>query len=599
MIGGEASRGVRAPIALAVVAVVAGCSGAAPRTTSESVEGIRSDSPESAAHVTTDAPHEGIRTPEQPPGSAPTALESPWFEDVTAASGIDFVHESGATGRYLMPEAMVGGVALVDVDGDGDLDVYFVQAGDVTAPEASRPPNRLYRNDGGWRFTDITEGSGADDRGYGSGVAVGDYDDDGDPDLYVTNLGRNTLLRNDGGGRFTDVTDEAGVGDTGWSSSAAFLDFDLDGDLDLYVVNFIEWSPESDIACRTAAGLRDYCGPTSYDSPARDRLYRNDGGGRFADVTAESGIAAGGGNGLGIVVVDFDRDGDPDIFVANDGLPDELWVNDGAGRFVDRAPLLGVAVDEGGRARAGMGTDAADLDGDGDEEILVVNLVGETDGLYVNEIHHFVEATGRMGIAVASLPYTRFGTGFHDFDADGRLDLFMAAGRVRWQSDVHDERDPFAEPNLLFRGVEAGFERVPPVAEGSPRAVATSRGAAFGDLDQDGAVDVVVVNRDAPPSILRNIAPRRGRWLRVRALEPSGRDSLGAEVAVSAGGREIVRTIRSAYSYCSASEPAAHFGLGPDAVVDEITIRWPGGAVERFDPPRTLDASVDLRRGEG
>jgi enediyne biosynthesis protein E4 len=429
--------------------------------------------------------------------------------------------------------------------------------------------------------------------------AVGDFNGDGHVDVYVTNLDGNTLLRNEGGGRFTDVSAEAGVDDPSWSSSAAFFDYDMDGLLDLFVANFIGWSLETEIECRTASGMRDYCGPTSYSAPAKDRLYRNNGDGSFTDVSIASGIAVGGGNGLGVVVLDFDLDGDPDIFVANDGLPDELWVNDGAGGFVDQAALLGVAVDEAGRARAGMGTHAADIDGDGDEDIIVVNLVGETDGLYLNETDYFVEVTSGMGIASHTLPYTRFGVGFHDFDADGRMDLFVANGRVRWQGDLHVESDPFAEPNQLFRGVEGGFEPVPLVADDSAMAVATSRGAAFGDLDGDGAIDILVVNRDGPPSILRNIAPRGGRSLRVRAVEPSGSDSLGARVVVSAGGRDFVGTVRSAYSYCSSSDPAANFGLGAVDVIDAMTVTWPIGVSERFEPPAEIDGTVVLERGQG
>jgi hypothetical protein len=527
------------------------------------------------------------------PASAPEA-PAPWFTETAGPAGLAFTHDSGHRGRFLFPECVCGGAALFDMDGDGDLDAYLVQSGAVLAAPGERPGNRLFRNRGDGSFEDATEGSGADDRGYGIGAAAGDYDNDGDADLYVLNLGPNVLLRNDGGGRFTDVAAASGTGDPGWGVSAAFLDYDADGDLDLYVVNYIHWSPEAERDCYSL-GKPDYCEPVGYSAPARDTLYRNDGDGSFTDVSERAGLSAAFGNGMGVVCGDFDGDGRIDIFVANDQMQNQLWLNRGDGAFRDAAAERGVAVDRDGAVKAGMGCDAADLDDDGDLDLLVVNLHNQSDSLFRNEGAYFSDRTGAAGLASASRPYTRFGLGFADFDNDGRLDVFQANGRVRRLAQTWSA-DPYAEPNTLLAGAADG--RFVPVPGGgtSPPLAATSRAAAFGDVDNDGRIDVLVANRDGPAHLLRNVAPGTGRWIMFRVLEEHGRDALGATVTLSAGTRRLRRDVHGAYSYAAASDPRVHVGLGAVTEVRDVQVRWIDGTSESFgDFP--AGRVVTLRQG--
>ena len=402
------------------------------------------------------------------------------------------------------------------------------------------------------------------------GVAVGDYDGDGDEDLYVTQVGANRLLRNDGGGRFEDVTREAGVGDTRWGTSAGFFDYDMDGDLDLFVTNYIDWSLETEQDCFDPTGQPDYCSPTTYSAPGRDTLFRNDGG-VFVDVTEAAGLAEIYGNGLGVVFGDYDADGDLDMFVANDQMADQLWRNEGDGTFVDVGEMVGVARDPMGGVRAGMGVDAADVDDDGDLDLLVVHLAREKDGFFRNRGSHFVEETTRVGIGLGTFRMTRFGVGFHDFDGDGHLDLFVANGRVNLMMAALDELDPYAEPNTLMRGTGRGTWEVVSPAGGTvmPR-MATSRGAAFGDVNGDGAPDVVVVNRDGPADLFINCAPRSGRSLTLRLEDEEGALAQGARASLSLGDRRIRRDVKPAYSYCSASDSRLHFGLGEMAEVEAV-----------------------------
>ena len=377
--------------------------------------------------------------------------DSPWFDDEAAARGLVFEHVSGAQGRYWTPEIMGGGVALADVDGDGVLDAYLVQGGRLTRNEDTHR-NELYLNDGRGHFTLASDAGDAADSGYGMGVIAGDYDNDGDVDLYVTNWGRNVLLRNDGSGRFEDVTAAAGVGDPAWGTAAAFLDLDRDDDLDLFVVNYLNWSPGSAQDC-----VRTYCGPTADDATA-DRLYRNNGDGTFTDVSESAGLNTAFGNGLGIAGADFNEDGRMDVFVANDGTPNQLWLNetlsDGDLRFRDEAMLWGCAMDDHGFAKAGMGVAAADFDDDGATDILVVNLERQSDSFYRNARTHFVDSTSRIGLGVSSRRFTRFGIALTDFDNDGDFDMYQGNGRID-HSPEFEGVDPFAEPNVLYRGAGA------------------------------------------------------------------------------------------------------------------------------------------------
>jgi hypothetical protein len=535
----------------------------------------------------------------EPPASpAQAASGPPWFEEQAAARGLSFTHRSGHHDRFLLPEIMGGGAALFDMDGDGDLDLYLVQSGDVRTPTEKASGNRLYRNRGDGTFEDVTAGSGTDVPGYGMGVAAGDYDNDGDTDLYVTNLGPNMLLQNDGSGRFRDVTAAAGVAGSGWSMSATFLDYDADGRLDLFVTRYIDWNPSSELECYSLTGVPDYCAPRNYDAPTSDLLFHNRGGGTFSDVSARAGLQASVGNGLGVVPADFDADGRIDVFVANDGTPNHLWMNQGDGRFTDRALVAGVAIDLDGAPKAGMGVHAADVDDDGDEDLLVVNLDTESDSFFRNDGRFFVDATAVAGLRMASRRFTRFGMAMLDFDNDERLDIYEANGRVGRQSELFSS-DPYAEPNVLFRGVAGPrFEEVQPRGGTRTPLVGTSRAAAFGDIDNDGAIDIVVVNRDGKPYVLHNVVQGRGHWTMFRVVDEHGRDAYGAELTMMVGSRSIRRDVRAAYSYLASNDPRVHVGLGRETAVRDVRVRWPDGKRERFGDV-AADKVVVLRCGAG
>ena len=517
---------------------------------------------------------------------------SPWFSEVAVASGIDFVHHSGYDGRPMMPEMMGGGVALADIDRDNDLDLYLVQSGRVDRSlPAEQSANVLYLNRGNGHFEKVPDAAGAGDRGYGMGVAAADYDNDGDVDLYVTNLEANVLLQNDGSGRFTDVTDFAGVGDTSWSTAATFLDLDNDGDLDLFVVNYLHWSKNIEQECYGKAFFVTYCGPTVYEAPAMDRLYRNNGDGTFTDVTELAGMNVAFGNGLGTVGADFNSDGLIDVFVANDTLVNQLWINEGGLRFKEQCFEWSCAMDSGGIAKAGMGVAAADVDDDADIDLLVVNLVRQSDSFFRNEGTYFVDATSQVGISPVSVRHTRFGVTFADFDNDGRLDLYEVNGRVEMQEPA--QGDGFAEPNALLQGsmTDKGlsFEEVKPRGGTFPVLVHTSRGLAVGDVDNDGGLDLVITNRDAAPYLLMNTvanddpgkARDQGNWVRFR-VSTGIRDAYGATVSATVGSTRTYRDVQPSASYLASSDPRVHFGLANAITARDVRVRWPGGVEEMF-----------------
>ena len=515
------------------------------------------------------------------PEPLPSGVE-PWFAEVAVERGVDVAHSSGHAERYLFPEIVCGGAALLDMEGDGDLDFYLVQSEGALVERATRGGNRLYENDGGARFRDVTAGSGADDRGFGMGAATGDVDGDGATDLYVSNLGRNALLANRGGGRFEDVTSTVGGGEELWSASAGFLDYDRDGDLDLWVVNYVLWSEAVERTCYAHPHGETYCGPRAYDAPAPDTLYRNDGS-RLVEVSEAAGLLGSPGNGLGIATLDFDLDGWVDVFVANDATEDQMWANQGDGRFVDRGLELGCAADQEGLVKAGMGVGVIDQDDDGDEDLLVVNMEGEPDSFFRNERTYFTDRTAALGILGTSRAYNRFGVGFVDFDHDGWLDLYIANGNILHAQETAGP-DPFIEPNLLFRGTSGGrMKEVEPRGGTWPELRHTSRGAAFGDLDNDGDVDLFVVNKDGPTYLLENrVGAERGGWVGLDVREVGGRPALDATVTLRLGQRVLTRRVRTASSYCSANDPRVHVGLGDEGGVTEVTVRWADGVEESF-----------------
>ena len=527
------------------------------------------------------------------PNGATGAASEPWFEEQAAARGIDFLHRTGHAGAHLLPEVVNGGAVLADVDNDGDLDVYLVQGGSLHA--ATEHGNRLYLNAGDGRF-EAAQNSGADDRGYGIGAAAGDYDGDGDIDIYVTNSGANALLRNDEG-RFENVASQAGVADPGFGTAAFFSDVDADGDLDLFVANYVRWRLAVEMECYLD-GVITYCPPQNYNAPAPDKLFRNDGDGSFTDVTAAAGLGRAFGNGLGATAADFNGDGRIDLFVANDMTVNQLWMNAGGLRFREEAAFRGCAVDENGVAKAGMGVATGDIDADGDADLLVVNLRGQTDSFFRNAGEWFEDATVSVGLSTTSRRYTRFGVVLADFDNDGHLDMYQANGRVAPGETAQAQQDAYAQPNVLYRGTADGrFEERPGGGVAVPL-IHTSRAVAVGDVDNDGGLDLLVANRDARPYLLLNRVPNRGNWIRFRLLAANGVDAYGAVVSAVVGGQRRSREVDPEGSYLASSDPRPHFGLGAEAGVGDVRVRWVSGTLESFGDFAN-GQTVTLREGTG
>ncbi len=541
----------------------------------------------------------GCSQPSRDAAPSPAPGGPAWFEEIAAARGLTFVHRSGHETRHLLPEIMGGGAAFFDLDGDGHLDLLLVQSGRISAPPGTPAGHRLYRNRGDGTLEDVSDRSGiAAVSGYGMGAATGDYDNDGDVDLYITGLGANVLLQNDGRGHFVDVTATAGAAGSGWSTSATFVDIDADERLDLFVTRYLDWSLETERECYSLTGSIDYCSPKNYDAPATNLLFRNNGNGTFTDISRAAGLGVAVGNGLGVIADDVNGDGRIDVFVANDGTPNHLWINLGHARFAESALMSGVAIDQDGAPKAGMGVHAGDVDDDGDNDLIVMNLDTEADSFFRNEGRFFIDDTTSVGLRVASRRFTRFGVALMDFNNDGRLDLYEASGRVGLQAETFSA-DPYAEPNLLFRGVAVGrFAEVSPRGGTTQPLVATSRAAAFGDFDNDGGVDILVANRDAAPHLLRNVAPGRGHWLLLRVLDRHGRDAVGATLSIVAGTRTMRRDVRTGYSYLAANDPRVHVGLGDLTKVESVTVRWLDGTRERFGP-FDADQIAEIRRGKG
>ena len=508
---------------------------------------------------------------------------NPRFHDATQEAGIDFVHVNGANGQKFVIETVGPGGGLFDYDGDGRLDIYLINGAAVPGTEYDpAPQNALYRNRGDGTFADVTAHAGVGDTGYGMGCAVGDYDNDGDLDLYVTNFGANVLYRNEEDGTFADVTVAAQVGDEGWGASAAFADIDRDGFVDLYVGNYHNFSYTNHRVCAEGgSGLQLYCGPEAFDG-VTDVLYRNEGDGTFADITTAAGLGSAEGKELGVVFGDVDLDGDPDLYLANDKTLNFLYLNDGTGHFADEALLAGVAYNEDGDVEAGMGVDMGDYDNDGNPDLFVTNFQWETNTLYKNlGDGTFVDETFLAGLGKDSIAYLAWGTRFFDVDNDGDRDLFIANGHL--ESDVEQyENATFPQRNQLFLNVGDGrFEEY--VEDGGALSLKrVSRGAAFGDYDDDGDIDVLVANVAARPTLMRNDGAS-GHWVRLR-LE--GRDSnragIGTRVEVTSGGQVQTDEVRSGASYLSQSDVQLHFGLGTATSIERVVVYWPSGRVEEY-----------------
>jgi hypothetical protein len=505
--------------------------------------------------------------------------------DATKETRITFKHTDGSSGKHYVVETVSAGLALFDYDNDGDVDIYFLNGAPLKGTKSNAlPKNVLYRNEGNWKFTDVTERTGLGDTGYGLGVAVADYDNDGDPDVYLNNYGPNVLYRNNGDGTFTDVTKPAGV-DNGFQvgAGACFLDMDKDGDLDLYVANYLEFSYDKHVA-KTTRGVPVYANPRYYP-PLPDNLYRNNGDGTFTDVSKVAGIAEHAGWGMGTVCGDYDNDGDTDIFIANDVAENFLFMNDGFGKFEEVALVSGVAFDVGGNSQGSMGVDCGDYDNDGLLDFYMTSYQQQLTALYKNLGNGtFQEVNLITGAGAGTHPYVTWGNSFVDFDNDGDRDIFVACGHLQDNIELFDDTSSYFVRNILLMNTGDGkFVNVSEESGDGMKIKLSSRGAGFDDLDNDGDIDVVILNPRTEPTILRNDSSSKGHWLQVRLRAvKTNRDGVGARVTVIAGDLNLIDEVHSGRGYQSHYGTRLYFGLGKQNHVDRIEVRWIGGGIDVF-----------------
>jgi hypothetical protein len=531
-------------------------------------------------------------------------IQKPIFDEVAEKVGLSFRHYNGMTGKFFLPEIMGAGGALFDYDGDGDLDVFLVQGAVLepgSKPNSTPLRGQLFRNDlerGKLQFSEVTEKSRIRATGYGMGVAVGDINNDGRPDLYLTNLGSNQMYLNKGDGTFDDVTRSSATDDSRWSASASFLDYDRDGWLDLMVVNYAEFTTANNPDCYAPTSARDYCTPRAFRPPG-NRLFHNRRDGTFEDVTVAAGVNKEFGHGLGVVSADLNDDGWIDIYVANDGDPNQLWINQKDGTFKNEALLAGAAVNRDGKAEAGMGVDAADFDGNATDDIFITHLMEETNTLFTNLGDAvFEDRTRETGLGMPGRRFTGFGTLFFDYDNDSWLDLLVVNGAVQLLPELMKKGDPFplGQPDQLFRNTGNGrFIEMIDQAGPSFQLLEVGRGAAFGDIDNDGDTDVLVTNNNGPVRLLLNQLGNRNHWLGLKVVAKNGRDALGAQVDIVVKKNQILRRrVRTDGSYLSANDPRVLVGLGNATQVEMVRVRWPDGSAGEWKKP-AVDKYITLK----
>ena len=531
---------------------------------------------------------------------ADTAL--PQFVDIAQQAGIAFQHTNGASADKHLVETMGSGGLFFDYDRDGWIDIFIVDGGSLAdASVAKRAQHRLFHNRGGGAFEDVTTRSGIRHREYGMGACAGDYDSDGHPDLYVTNDGPNVLYRNRGDGTFADVTATARVGEPRWSASCAFADLDRDGDLDLWVVNYVAADRANSPFCGDKkVNIRFYCHPLRYD-PLPSTVYRNEGNGSFTDVSAGSGVGALRSNGLGVVVADYDGDGLPDVFVANDTMPNFLFRNTGNLKFVETGLASGIALGADGKARAGMGIDTGDYDGDGRLDLVITNLDFE-----MHSVHRgldrglFAYTTIESGVGYPTLPFVGFGVAFLDFDNDAQLDIAIANGHILDNAPQYRAGSIYAQRKLLFRNTTMRrFVEVGRMSGSAFAVTKVSRGLATGDIDNDGDLDLLVTNNGQAAELLRNDGGNRANALLVQ-LRGSGRniDGIGARVRLATGSKTQIRDIKAGTSYLSQNDLRAHFGLGAASAAERMEVLWPSGRTETLTNV-PANQVVDIEEGKG
>lgn len=521
------------------------------------------------------------------------------FTNIAAEAGITFKHENGASAPKYMPETMAGGSIIFDYNNDGWPDLFFVNGGSFTDKQtAAGARHHLYRNNKDGSFTDVTTGSGIGVSGFGMGACSADYDNDGWPDLYITSYGGNKLYHNNGNGTFTDVTEKAGVGSQLWSASCAFGDVDNDGHVDLFVTNYVDFSVKNNKYCVFSGDTRVYCHPNVYNGLS-DILYRNNGDGTFTDVSRQAGIYRTSGKGLGVVIGDYDGDGWPDIFVANDSVPNFLFHNKGKGVFEEIALLAGVAVGNDGQPLAGMGTDMGDIDGDGLIDIFVTNLDRQTHSLYRNLGKGlFANVTFESGVGEATLPFVGFGALFFDYDNDMDLDLAIANGDVIDNVNLFRDSTSYGQRKLLLQNDGTGKFKDVSLASGPEFALKKpGRSLSVGDIDNDGDLDLLIGNVGQTPDLLRNDGGNKRNSLLIRTVgSKSNRDGIGARLKLTVGGKVLLREVKAGSSYLSQSDLRVHFGMAQAARAERLEVRWPSGTVDLL---QDIEANQILTITEG